>query len=371
MEELQIYSIVNSVVSQATGRTDLTVTGTQGLVSLGRTVLDSATYTDDFLDTLVKRIGKTIVSYRAYTNTFKGLMKDSMEWGAIVQKLKVVMPVAEEDESYGLTDGSSVDHYVIAKPEVKQKLFITDTPYQFKITVQREHLKEAFTSAAAMGAFITAIYGEVQNAIELALENLGRTCLNNMIAEASGSRVVNLRTTWNALVPTEQEHATAAECLLDGNFLRWAVSVMKQTSTKMTAMSQIYNDGSVARHTPKDKQNLFVLSDFETTLETQVSYSAFHDGYVNLDGYIEVPFWQDIKTPFSIDIARASDNSRVQKGNVVAVICDKDALGMFQMDEWTATTPFNAAGGYTNTYYHEKQLWFNDLSENFVVFTLD
>ena len=31
----------------------------------------------------------------------------------------------------------------------------------------------------------------------------------------------------------------------------------------------------------------------------------------------------------------------------------------------------NAAGGYTNTFWHEKQLWFNDLSENFVMFTLN
>ena len=68
MEELQIYDIVNSVTSQALGRTDLTVVNDQGLIALGRTVLDSATYTDDFINTLVKRIGKTIVSFRAYKN---------------------------------------------------------------------------------------------------------------------------------------------------------------------------------------------------------------------------------------------------------------------------------------------------------------
>lgn len=371
MEELQIYDLVNSVVAQAIGGADLTVTSAQGLVSLGRTVLDSETYTDDFLNTLVKRIGKTIVSYRAYQNSFKSLMKDTMEWGAIVQKLKVVMPVAEEDESYSLTDGESVDPWVIAKPEVKQKLFITDTPYQFHITIQRVHLKEAFTSPEAMGAFLTAVYGEVQNAIELALEDLGRTCLNNMIAEASGTRVVNLRTTYNALVPEEEQIATAAEAMMNPAFLRWAVGVMKQTSTKMTAMTKIYNDGSVARHTPKDRQKFFVLSDFETILETQVSYSAFHDGYVNLGGYEEVPFWQSIKNTFAIDIARASDNSRVQLGNVVACIFDEDALGMYQQDQYVLNSGMNPAGAYENIYWHEKQLWFNDLSENFVVFTLN
>ena len=52
MEELQIYDIVNSVTSQALGRTDLTVVNDQGLIALGRTVLDSATYTDDFIKLL-------------------------------------------------------------------------------------------------------------------------------------------------------------------------------------------------------------------------------------------------------------------------------------------------------------------------------
>ena len=92
-------------------------------------------------------------------------MKDQIEWGAIVQKIKVDMPAAESDQSYDLTNGASVDHYKVAKPSVKQKLFITDTPYQFKVTIQRVHLQEAFTSASAMGSFISAIFGEVQNAI--------------------------------------------------------------------------------------------------------------------------------------------------------------------------------------------------------------
>ena len=110
MEELQIYEIVNDVTAQALGRTDLKVTTEQGIISLGRTVLDSNTYADDFLNTLVKRIGKTIISFRAYQNTFNSLMKSTMEWGAIVQKLKVVMPKAEEDESHNLTNGVSIDH---------------------------------------------------------------------------------------------------------------------------------------------------------------------------------------------------------------------------------------------------------------------
>lgn len=369
MEVNQIYAVVNDVTSQALGRTDLAVVDETGLISLGKTVLDSNTYADDFINTLVKRIGKTIVSYRAYRNAFNTLMKDSMEWGAIVQKIKVTMPKAEEDESFGLEDGTSVDHYKIAKPEAKQKLFITNTPYQFHITIQRVHLQEAFTSANAMGSFISAIYGELQNAIEVALEELGRNCVNNRIAETGTDRVIKLRTMYNE--ETGKTLADKNACLHDPEFLRYAVGKIKNISKKMKSMNTIYNEEAYERHTPLDMQSFFVLSDFETQLETVVEYEAFNKEYVSLNGFEEIPYWQSIKNPFSVKVARASDKNEVSLDGVVAILGDRDGFGMYNQEEWTSTTPMNSAGGYYNTYWHEKQLWFNDLSEQFVVFTLD
>ena len=43
MNTEQIYSIVNSAVAQATGSAALTTIDTQGLISLGNTVLSSST----------------------------------------------------------------------------------------------------------------------------------------------------------------------------------------------------------------------------------------------------------------------------------------------------------------------------------------
>ena len=42
----------------------------------------------------------------------------------------------------------------------------------------------------------------------------------------------------------------------------------------------------------------------------------------------------------------------------------------YKRDEWASTTPVNSAGGYTNTYWHFKDMYFNDLSENAVMFYL-
>lgn len=371
MEPLQIYTIVNDVGAQALGTKALTVVNEQGLISLGRTVLDSQTYVDNFVNVLTERIGKTIMSYRAYKSKFSGLVKDKMEFGAIVQKVKVSMPVAEEDESYDLTDGTSVDHYKISKPSVHQKLFVTNTPYQFKITIQEAHLKEAFTSVGAMGSFISAIYGEVQNAIELSLENLGRNCLTNMMAEARASQTYNLRTMYNATVETAEQIDSPVKAMQSEKFLRYAIQQIKNVMDDMETMNKLFNDGTETRHTPKEMQKLFVLSRFQNALETQVEYAAFNDQYLRLSGYEKVPFWQAHQSGSAIDVARASDNSEVTISNIVACVFDKDALGSVNEELITRRTPLNAGGLYYNVYHHLKQLWFNDTSEQFVMFTLN
>lgn len=373
MDTNQIYSLVNSVVSQGLGDSNLTAYDARSLISLGDVVLSSSTNTEAFLNTLVQRIGRTIISFRAYTNKLGDMVLNDFEYGAILQKIKVAMPSAVSDPSYGLTDGQSVDHYKVYKPDVDQKLFVTRSPYMFPITIQREHLKEAFTSESAMGGFLSAIFGEVQNAIELALEDLGRACLSNMIVEVASDRgEVQLVSMYNDLTGEELDASTAQ---FDPAFLRFAVKTITLYSKKLTDMSTMYNDGSVTRHTPKEDQRLRVLSDFESNLETVVQYSAFNKEMVELKAFNEINFWQSAKSPDAITLIPASASgespSAVTIENVVAILYDRDAAGIYKKEEVVATTPVNAAGLYYTTYYHEKQLWFNDLSENFVVFTLN
>lgn len=366
MEINQIYNIVNSVTRQAIGSEAITAVDAQGLISLGNQVLSSQTNTEAFLNTLAQRIGRTILSYRAYRNKLNDVVLNDFEYGAILQKIKVSMPSAESDESYNLVDGASVDMYKVNKPDVNQKLFVTETPYQFHITIQRITLKEAFLSEAGLSGFIGLIFGEVENAIELALENLARTCMANFMAESTHE--IKLLTEYNALGGNA---ITAAQAYVDEKFLRFALSRMKLILNGFTDMTSIYNDGSETRHTPLTDIRIRVISNFQYALETSVQYAAFNDNYVKLDGYTVLNFWQSVESPNSINIKRASDGAETAINNIIAFIHDRDALGIYKKMQDTLTSPVNAAGSYYNVYWHEKQLWFNDLSENGVFFTLN
>lgn len=383
MNTTQIYALINEVNSQAFGENALAVADAQGLVSLGTTVLTSTSNTEAFLNTLVQRIGRTIVSFRAYRNKFSDMVRNDFEWGAILQKIRVHMPEAQSDPAYALTDGQSVDPWTVYKPDVEQKLFVTRTPYMFAVSIARDQLKEAFTGESAMGAFISAIFGQVRNALEVSLENLGRLAINNMIAEVTPAGTtpttinheITLVSDYNAERSlTGTDALTAATALVNPDFLRYAVARIKSTSDYFTDMGTLYNDKSIETFTPRENQRLKVLSDFERRLETVVQYSAFNEEMVRLDAFDMVNFWQAQDSADSrdaINITRASDGETVTKSNIVAVLFDVEALGMYRRDEDVLTTPVNAKGLYYNTFYHLKQLWFNDLSENFVYFTLN
>ena len=365
----QIYTIVNSIVDQAIGDSGIVATDTQGLVSLGNVVLDSSTNTEAFLNTLAQRIGRTIYRFRAYNNKFTDMIVSDMEWGAILQKIRVEMPVAESDEMYGLTDGVAVDHYVVAKPKAHQKLFVTRTPYQFKITIQRETLKEAFLSAEAMGAFIALVFGEVRNAIELSLENLGRLTMCAAISETTASQTIDLVTDYNADTGSS---LTAATAMHSADFLRYAIYRINNVVDMMQDMSVLYCDGVLPTFTNLENMRIKVLSKFQRRLETMVDYAAFHEQFTKIDKqYTTVNFWQAEQDPDEINIKKPSDGSAFNETNIVAVIHDRDAFGIYQIDETVLTTPINAAGAYYNQYWHEKQGRFVDTAENLVVFTLN
>lgn len=374
MDTNQIYELVNDVAQQTMGESALTASDTASLVAMGNAILSSSTNTEVFIDTLVQRIGRTMISYRPYKSQLGLMAVSDMTMGAIMQKIKVKMPSAVEDVTTQLIDGQSIDQYIVSKPKANQKLFVKRTPYTFYVTIQKKWLREAFTSETAMGSFIAAIYGEVENALELSQENLARLCMANFMATISTStnRVINLVTEYNTLKSASLDEDNA---LLDEGFLRYALGRMNNISKKMKTMSVLYNDGSETRHSPEGDQRFVSLVDFQTALETQVQWAAFHEQYVKKQNGIEVPYWQAAKSPMDIDLVIEGDDPEKEESttltNIVAFIHDRDALGTYRKEVEVATTPLNARGLYTNQFWHMNDLYFNDVSENGVIFTLN
>lgn len=377
IEVNQIYDLCNQIFQQMTGRTDIAAVDSASLVAMGNEVSNLGK-NDLWLNTLARRIGLTIDSYRTYRNKFSDLYRTQVEWGALVQKLTVEMPDAVADDMYkvGQMNGQALDHYIINNPKAKQKIFDKETPYSFFITMQEKMLTEAFLNAGAMSSFVNQVFGKVQNKIEVVLEDLARVALVNMMCNLSTKQEIKLVTLYNSRTGSTLNPQTA---LFDSGFMRFAIGMMNNIASKLETMSVLFNADSYDRFTPKSEQRFYVLADFITQLETVVQYAAFGPEYVNKPVDIAVPYWQGVKEGEDVnDIAVISKvigkvDSKVDKTieNVVAVLFDKEAIGTFRQEEKVLTTPVNARGAYYNTFWHEKQMWFNDMSENAVIFTLN
>lgn len=384
----QIYTIVNEVASQAMGAKSIAVVDNLGLIALGNTVLGSDATKNNFINALTDRIGRTIVSFRAYHSHFPDFERDSVEWGNILQKVKIAMPDAEKDDSYDLVDGTSVDQYKINKAKVNQLLFTTETPWQTHITVHLEQLEKAFVSASDMGAFISGMFGEVQNRIELAMENLSMECVNNFMAElikgktSRPKRVINLVTEYKD--NTGVDHTTEPlNALNDEEFLKYFVRRINSLSANFEYMtSGLYTDVPVSdstsetqkiysRHTPKSEQRMMLFIDMVNALKTNVNSKAFNMEQVAIDiPFKTVPFWQSIQVPSEINIKPASGGTAITESLVMGILYDREAMGTFKKKYKSLTSPVNAAGQYYNVFYHMITMYYNDLTENAVVFLL-
>lgn len=379
METNQIYGLINDVNKQTIGTENLTILNTEQLVALGDFLFNSGSV-DLWTNTLLSRIASTKISYRAYQSKLGIYAVSDITMGLIMQKIKVDMPNAVEDVTTQLQDGESVDMYIVSKPTAHQKLFAKRTPATFFRTTQRKWLREAFTSESAMGSFLAAVQGEVNNKIELTQENLARLTMANFMAIISqtSSRVIDLVTEYNAL--TDNDVPTGEGALLDEGFCRYALGRMNKIAKYMETMSRLYNDGSVDRHSPKGSQRFVSLIDFRTALETQVQWAAFNERYVATKNGVEVPYWQSAKSPFDIklrihegteDTEDTDDDVDITLSNVVGMIHDVDAFGTYRKEMDVITTPVNARGAYYNTFWHLNDLYFNDVSENGILFTLN
>lgn len=376
-----VYQIVNEVYSEMIGQKTLEVVDTQSLVSMGNKI-DSMGQGDLFTRTLLRRIGLTIDGYRDYTSKFSVVARSELEWGSAVQKIKVEMPDVIEAVSanVGIMDGQSVDQYKIYKNKTNQKIFEKVTPYVLPMTMQTEWLTDAFLNPAGMQSYITQCYGVVANRKTFAQEELARICLCSYMGSVGENQIFPLLTMYNN--ETGAGITSPTQALYNEEFLRYMIATMNLIAQKMSDMSVFYNTEGFTRFTPKDKLYWYMNTDVLEKIRTNVVYGAYNESYVNPKDAIPTSYWQapskeatpkpmDFAGSTTINVKTETHPEGVIINNIVAVMFDYEALGTFRKQTKVRVTPENALGLYINTFWHEKHMYFNDMSENGVIFTLN
>ena len=384
---VQAATVMNSIVQQATGKSSIAATSTAGFISQAQTALKTGT--DVLLNAISQVLSKTIFSVRPYNARFKGLMRDAVQWGNHVRKISFGGVGVEEEERFDLVDGQAVDQYKVKKPDVLQTNFYSHDSYQNHYTLFRDQLDMAFSGPDEFMRFVSGLTTEVSNKLEQYRENFTRiTLINLMGADINLGRVRHLVTEYATAMgivdgsgdPDTTEILTTH---LDG-FVKWLFAELRVLSDRFTERSLLYQTNitghDIYRHVPKERQRLYIYSPFLAQIDSRVLASVFHPEYLRLGDREEVTYWQSIETPDTIKITPSQINpttgvyaagNAVNASPVLGVLMDYEAAGVTQVHEWSAPTPFNPAGGYSNIFYHMDMRGWNDMTEKSVTLLLD
>lgn len=379
----QIYEIMNDITAEQLGDTAVVNEDLSNLVDLGQQFSDTVGL-DNFVRSLVDHIGKVVFVDRVYGGRAPSVLVDGWEYGSILEKISVALPEAQENETWELQDGESYDPYVFKKPSVTAKFFNDRITFDIQLSITTKQVKSAFDNVGQMNAFMSMLYTSVNNSATVKTDALIMRAINNMIGETlyaefpsgtytgvTGIRAVNLLKLYNDTI-AEADALTASEFISDPNAIRYAVKTFKNYIDRIKVMSTLFNMGGQERFTPSDRLHLIMLSEFANAADIYLQSDTFNEQYTALPSAERTVYWQGSGLDYGFSSTSAikiqtSAGHTIDASGILAVMFDRDALGVANVDRYV-TSAYNAKADFTNNFYHYTQGMWNDGNENFVVF---
>lgn len=393
MKVNQVFDFVNIAAKETLGDSAVVQEDLSNIVDIGKEIFDANAF-DAYTKNLINHIGKTIFVNRPYSGSAPSVLMDGWEFGSVLQKIAAKLPVAIENPSWNLVDGTSYDPHVFHQPEVSEKFYNKRTTFEIDRSVTEMQVRQSFSSAEQLNGFMSMLENEITKGMTIRTDDLIMRVINNMAAETilhdyptatdfnakSGVRAINLLKLYNDKF-SPNPVLTADKAMTDPGFIRYSAYVMALYSERLTRISKLFNCGAMDRFTPKDLQHFVMLSDFAVAADVYLQSDTYHDEYTKLLSAEKVPYWQGSGTGttaydfFEISRIKAIPASQetvqekkvINVSGVLAVMFDRDALGVANLDR-RVTTEYNPKAEFTNYFYKQDCGYFNDLNENFIVF---
>lgn len=381
--------ILNQIVTQATGRAQITPTNTSDFVAVANTGLQAGY--DNLMGAISQVLSRTIISNRPYSRKFKGLEADSIRYGNHVRKINYLDRVWEDGSRLPLVTGVTVDDQAPTLDDVIQTNFYGQNDYEIPWTLFSNQLDVAFRSPEDLGAFISGKLQNISDMVEQKHESLARMTIANLIAGiisiGNTNQVVHLVTeynTYSGYSPAKTLTDIRGDADEYAKFTKWVYGRVAQLSSMLTERSVIYHQNiagrDLSRHTPYGMQNVYLLSSERFQMEAGVLADVYHDNYLRMADTDILNFWQSITTPDTINVtptymdttgALVTPQSAVSQADVFGVICDVEAAGYTIVNQRTTSAAYNGKGEFQNFWMKFTDRYWNDFTENAVVLLMD
>ena len=411
------YAIMTELVREATSQKTITVVNMSDYISAGETVLNSGY--ENVFNALGIVMGRLLVAARPYKA--KLALINALNTDCYTSRMRKVSFYAKDPVASGMfntdlflnlkdkfTNGENevggVPQSTKSMWEQNQAMplqveFSGSTVFDYTITMYEEQVRASFRDPVELAQFVQGMLIEHDNDIESSKEAFNRMNLLSKIAatyyyDAGLSQVVggavNLTAAYNARFGTTYTSAQLRSTQLK-SFLEFMVATIKKCSDYMTERTAKYHlpmtktvDGvqyNILRHTPYNKQRLFLFEPLFREAESMVLPEIFHDDRLEMDNYEGVTYWQEnaeddedraaikVKTSYYDTVTgEQKATPDIELDYVVGLLTDEDGIMTDFQLERVATTPLEAKKMYRNVILHFAKNAINDPSENAILF---
>lgn len=324
--------------------------GGESVREIGAIIMQYPALQNEFLNFLMNRIGREIITSRMYENPLRMFKKGFLEFGETVEEIFVNLA-----QVYAYNPSTAATNvFNIETPDVKAAFHIMNVQSRYKQTVSEAQLRQAFLSWGNMDRFIRdGIIATMYKAVEydefqIMKYMLARTYLNG---KANSVAVTN----WN----TEPNNIAIA---------------MRAQSSMMTQLNNTMNPSGVYNSAERDNQYLIIPAQFEATLDVSVLAAAFHMDKADFLGHV-VP----IDSFTNIDTARLTNilegfepftsEETTALGNLIAMLVDDNFFQIYdKLLEMRSIE--NSEGLYWNYNLHAWKICSTSPFANRVAFTI-
>lgn len=375
MKVSQIHDLVNTAISETSGKLPLLKEDLSNVVDVGTEIFNGDNV-DNYVHKLVDRIGYTTFNNRIYQGSAPSILMNSWEYGSVMQKVDTELPTAEENDSWNLKDQTDYSPNIFYQPKVTAKFFNSKVTFDIPLSFTAMQVKESFNNANELNGFISMLQNSVVNAMTLNLDNLIMRTLNNMTANVINANQpntsVNLLSLYNTAKGTSLK---AKDALSDKEFIRFANYTINTFKDRISKFSTLFNVGGKQRFTPSTSQHLILLSDFENSSKVYLESDTQHQDLVTVNGFESVPYWQgsgqnynfeDI-SKIDVQIKDGDSSKEIVQTGIIGLLFDTNATGV-NCSNQRVTTNFNPKAEFYTNFTKYDASYYNDLNENYVVF---
>ena len=303
--------------------------------TIGAIIMDYPALQNEFLNALVNRIGRVMLTSKMYSNPIAFFKKGVLEYGESIEEIFVNIAKVQEFNP----EIAEQEVFKRVVPDVRAAFHIMNYQKFYKATVTQEQLKQAFLSWDGVTDLIARIVDSMYT---------GANYDEFLVMKYLLARHILDGRVYPVTVPTvNAENAKAI------------VTTVKGVSNKLTFMNSEYNPAAVRTFTEKTDQYMIVNSVFDATMDVNVLASAFNMDKAEFLGHrVLIDGFGDL------DVARLgeifagdptynepSQHELTALNAIPAVIVDKDWFMVFDMLT-QFTEQYNGQGLYWNYFYH-------------------